>query len=258
MRAAAHARLERLREEGGDRRLVGIGAAVLLELLLFAVLLTLGYSKAPPEAPEVAFVSVDSGSAEEQTDSNEPEPEARREAPSTTEQSESADPVQTPALPIPPPAAVIPTTNPLPPQPASTPEPPTSRRIRAVVRGEAMGPAAPAAGASAGDSQVVGTAPNGEPLYAAKWYREPYPDELRGFLSTASGPGWGLIACRTVEDFRVEDCVALEEQPRGSNINRAVLAAAYQFRVRPPQRGGKSLVGSWVRIRIDYTLQPSR
>ena len=98
----------------------------------------------------------------------------------------------------------------------------------------------------------MGTAPNGEPLYAAAWYREPRDDELRGYLSTASGPGWGLIACRTAPDFRVEDCVGLDEYPNGSQITRAVLAAAWAFRVRPPRLGGRPLVGAWVRIRIDY------
>ena len=107
-----------------------------------------------------------------------------------------------------------------------------------------------------GDSQRVdGTGPNGEPLYAASWYREPTDDELAGYLSTASGPGWGLIACRTVPDFRVEVCVPLAEYPRGSNMNRAILAAAWQFRVRPPRVGGRVKVGEWVRIRIDYDLR---
>ena len=105
------------------------------------------------------------------------------------------------------------------------------------------------------DSERVGTAPNGEPLYAPTWYREPTPDQLRAYLSTARAPGWGLIACRTAPDYRVEDCVALEEYPYGSQINRAVLAAAWEFRVRPPRVGGRSLVGSWVRIRIDYGME---
>ncbi|WP_420607791.1 hypothetical protein [Novosphingopyxis sp.] len=110
----------------------------------------------------------------------------------------------------------------------------------------------PVGSARSGDTARVGTAPNGEPLYAAAWYREPTDAELGGYLSTASGPGWGLIACRTVADFRVEDCVGLGESPQGSQIERAVLAAAWQFRVRPPRIGGQSQVGSWVRIRIDY------
>lgn len=116
----------------------------------------------------------------------------------------------------------------------------------------------PGSNASAGDSKRVGTAPNGQPMYAAAWYREPYPDELAGYLSTAEGPGWALIACRTAPDWRVEDCVALDEYPNGSNIARAVLAASWQFRVRPPQIGGVYKIGEWVRIRIDYTLRRSR
>lgn len=100
----------------------------------------------------------------------------------------------------------------------------------------------------------VGSAPNGAPLYAAQWYREPYPDELHGYLSTANGPGWGLINCRTASEFRVEDCVAIDEYPQGSGIARAILAAAWQFRVRPPRIGGVSKIGEWVRIRITYDL----
>ena len=114
-----------------------------------------------------------------------------------------------------------------------------------------MGPPAPRGGS--GDSAVVeGSGPNGERLYAAAWYREPSEGELRGYLSTASGPGWALIACRTVDDFRVEDCIGLSEYPDGSRMLRAVLAAAWQFRVRPPRVGGDYKVGEWVRIRIEY------
>lgn len=109
--------------------------------------------------------------------------------------------------------------------------------------------------ASPGDSKRVGSAPNGQPLYAAAWYREPSDMELAGYLSTAEGPGFALIACRTVSEWRVEDCVALDEYPSGSNMARAVLAAAWQFRVRPPRLGGVYKVGEWVRIRIDYEMR---
>ncbi len=106
-----------------------------------------------------------------------------------------------------------------------------------------------------GDSKRVGSAPNGQPMYAAAWYREPYDSELAGYLSTADGPGWALIACRTAPDYRVEDCVGLGEYPQGSRLERAVLAAAWQFKVRPPRVGGVSKIGEWVRIRIEYGLK---
>ena len=102
------------------------------------------------------------------------------------------------------------------------------------------------------DTERVGTAPNGQPLYAAEWYREPADAMMRAYLSTAHGPGWGLIACRTASEYRVEDCVGLDEYPAGSQIMRSVLAMAWEFRVRPPRRGGQVLVGAWVRIRISY------
>ena len=95
-------------------------------------------------------------------------------------------------------------------------------------------------------------------MYAARWYREPTRQELAGYLSTAPAPSSALIVCRTVPDFYVEDCELLGETPRGSMIGRAVLAATWQFRVRPAIINGRSQVGSWVRIRIDYTTAVRR
>jgi protein TonB len=108
------------------------------------------------------------------------------------------------------------------------------------------------AGSSSGDSEAVGRAPNGELLYAAEWARHPTDAELGGYLPRNSQDGWGLIACRTAEGNRVEDCVELDQSPRGSHLASAVRQAAWQFRVRPPRKNGVPLIGSWVRIRIDY------
>ena len=112
-------------------------------------------------------------------------------------------------------------------------------------------------GSSAGDTEQVGTAPNGEPLYAAEWYREPTRQELSFYLPKAmpQGGGWGLVACKTAARFHVEDCVELGNAPAGSHLAHAVSQAAWQFLVRPPRVGGKLMVGSWVRIRIDYQME---
>nr|WP_294850885.1 hypothetical protein [uncultured Sphingomonas sp.] len=109
-------------------------------------------------------------------------------------------------------------------------------------------------GAAAGDSERVGTAPNGEPLYAAEWYRKPTNQELSAYLpkNMPEEGGAGLIACRTADQYRVEDCVELGSYPAGSHLGGAVRQAAWQFKVRPPRVGGKPLLGTWVRIRIDY------
>jgi len=240
---------------GAGRRALAISLAILIPALLLLLLLTFGFDTSPDsretpisvvslEATEIAEEAPEPSKAEREP-AEQPAPE-----PPATEQPQPSEP----AAPLPAPAAIpkaaLPIPTPAEPQP--TPAPP-----RIGVRppgGQVYGP--PNTGGSASrDTERVGTAPNGEPLYAAAWYREPRDDELRGYLSTASGPGWGLIACRTAPDYRVEDCVGLDEYPTGSQINRAVLAASWAFQVRPPRLGGRPMVGSWVRIRIDYGIK---
>jgi protein TonB len=245
--------VERLNIGMGPRTLAIIAAIMLEALLLFLL-----FSFKTETPPKVKADSIRAISLSDNSPPNSPEPSAE-----PPQQSPRPDPQTPPTPPTPQSTAAA---QPLPPQlikpivttpaEASTPAPPAPPQ--AVIRpatGQVYGP--PNRGSSSGfrDTQRVGTAPNGEPMYAAAWYREPTHGELRGYLSTASGPGWGLIACRTAPDYRVEDCVALEEYPQGSQINRAVLAAAWQFRVRPPRLGGKVMVGSWVRIRIDYGVE---
>lgn len=103
-----------------------------------------------------------------------------------------------------------------------------------------------------GDSEEVGRGPHGEVLYAAEWARHPTDAELGGYLPKDAPDGYGLVACKTMPGDRVDDCIELESSPLGSHLARAVRLAAWQFRVRPPRKGGKALIGSWVRIEIDY------
>ena len=255
---------ERLRT-GAGRRALAIGLALLIEALLLLLLLAFGGVQRPAPPEEVITVA-DLGVQEvpeESPDPGRPKPaQAAQEQPRPqppAQQPPSARPPEPlppqPAQPTPPPSApaLLPSPFALPP----TPEIPRSapRPAPAPVPGRVYGPPNTGGSSAFRDSERVGTAPNGEPLYAAAWHREPRPSELRDYLSTARGPGWGLIACRTAPNYRVEDCVALDEYPAGSQINRAILAAAWEFEVRPPRRGGQLLVGSWVRIRIDYRMQ---
>lgn len=244
---------ERFRRDVGPRA-TAFAVALTLEAVLLLLLLSLGWSFSQPEKPkvvEVQFKASDYSESEPET----PEPEQQQKKTAPTPQP--TQPVVQPPVEVTP-APVVPPTIPVPrPQPVAPPPTVGPRPIQTPQPGKpSFGPADTGPSPSMGDSEVVGTAPNGEPLYRAAWYKRPTEDELDGYLSTASGPGWGLIACRTAPDFRVEDCVPLAEYPQGSMINRAILAATWQFKVRPPRRGGQSLVGSWVRIRIDYGVRP--
>ncbi|MFC3711360.1 hypothetical protein ACFOMD_02180 [Sphingoaurantiacus capsulatus] len=108
-------------------------------------------------------------------------------------------------------------------------------------------------GAQAGDSVPVGAGPNGEPIYNAEWQREPTSAELAYYIpANIPRPSWGLIACQTAPRFRVENCQELGQSPAWGRMASGVREAAWQFRVRPPRKGGKPLIGAWVQIRIDF------
>jgi protein TonB len=253
--------IERLRSDAG-RRALAFGLVLLVEGILLLLLLSLGTQRYAGEKIDgITVIDVRAEEVAEEAAEPAPEPERRAE-----EQAEPKQPAEQPlpprpaeplpaqpALPKAPPIApaIIPKPEDRPASPAvpSNPAPPAPAPKRVYGPPDTGGPKAMR------DTERVGTAPNGEPLYAAAWYREPRPEQLRAYLSTASGPGWGLIACRTAPDYRVEDCVGLDEYPNGSQIMRAVLAAAWEFKVRPPRLGGRPLVGSWVRIRIDYGME---
>lgn len=253
---------ENFREMLG-RRAAGVLLALLAELLLVLALLTLASGGTRPKGERTTTFSLSPESSRPVAPSEVPAPPAaEREVPEAMPDERLAEvpPEPAPALPRP--------VNPVSPPPPlvillsreqlaaidlalRTPSPPAA----ATPRGAAAGPPDRGSSLGADTPRVEGAGPNGEPLYAAAWYREPYPEELRGYLSTSRGPGWALIACRTVRDYRVEDCIAVDEYPERSNIARSVLAAAWQFRVRPPRLGGELKFGEWVRIRIDYDLR---
>jgi hypothetical protein len=228
-----------------------------IHLLLLVLLLRI----APPFAPPVPTTPItvrlipEGTASPDRTDADEAEPV--RESP--------ADPA------VAPPATAVPTE--VPPVPSSSliwsqVIPMTRQELAAADIARMPAPSAAPRGESesgsalarnSGDAAGVGRGPNGETLYNAQWYRRPTPAELAFYIRPGTPSiGWGMIACQTVPDYRVDNCQEIDQSPAGSGLASAVRQAAWQFRVMPPRIGGRPLVGAWVRIRIDYTSKGAK
>lgn len=223
------------------RRASGFGLAVAINLGLLLILMTLGIIPPPSSQKTLRGVVVDLI------------PESRTTAPKRTrEVQHQRVEKERPVMKLPPIILPVKPTIAPPPHPSKRPSPWIEMSAEDMASSDIS--KIPAAGSGGGgDSEVVGRGPNGETLYAAEWAREPTNAELNGYLPRNAPDGYGLIACKTIANDRVEDCIELENYPAGSHLASAVRQAAWQFRVRPPRKGGKALIGSWVRIRIDYT-----
>jgi len=238
---SAYQRLETIKERpSARRRAVSLFLALGIEILLLLAFLGLDFTPRRPEFQGGTLSTFDLASDEESTASK-----AQKPAPATH---------QTPR-------PVLPAIKPkqiLPPRPLDLLVMSKEELESADIA--KLGSNAPgsqlAQGNAPGDSERVGTGPNGEPLYAAEWYREPTNQELSTYLpkTMPEGGGWGLVACRTIARYHVDDCIELGQGPPGSHLAGAVRQAAWQFLVRPPRVGGKVMVGEWVRIRIDYSV----
>jgi protein TonB len=235
----------RLRQRGA-----AVALALLIEALIAILFLTMVTGLKPKEKPKLVVFGVedkgDDAAEPTRTDKAKSKP---RSGGSTKSVTSPRDPV-IPTPPVPPEAQQ--TSNIL----------WLSRRDYASTdiadkQGSAQAPGQGNGDSDAPDSALAGgRGPHGEPLYAAEWYREPTSRELDPYIPERSRGrgGWGVIACRTVANYRVEDCQELDDSPRGSGYAGAVRQAAWQFRVRPPRVGGKPLIGTWVRILIRYSV----
>ncbi|MBW8784746.1 MAG: hypothetical protein JF593_08905 [Novosphingobium sp.] len=97
-----------------------------------------------------------------------------------------------------------------------------------------------------------GEGPGGARLYNAEWYREPTDAELVTYMPAGAHQGdWAMVACRTIENFHVDNCQELQDSRPGSGLARGLRQASWQFLVRPPRIEGRPLIGAWVRIRFD-------
>lgn len=224
------------RRSSPRRRATAIALTLAAELLFLLILLGLNPTLPSKILSPPTVVSLDLSPATPATRT--PTPRTRAKA-----QTQSARPKLTLPTPKPPP---------LPPSPFVK----LSKAEMAAADISNLGshaPGASAAGASA--AMGPGEGPGGAHLYNAEWYREPTNGELAYYLpkSGVDRGSWAQIGCQTVAHYHVENCILLGESPPGSGLARAMRLAAWQFLVRPPNIDGKPLVGSWVRIRIDFT-----
>lgn len=221
-----------------QRRASGLALAVGVNVVLLLILLTLGRLVPDAEKPSHAlFVDlIPESHSKESAIRARQQPAAHSEAKALIKPPPIVLPVR-PTIAVPPPA----------PRPSPLLEMSSADMAAADISNLPKG-----GSGSRGDSEVVGTGPHGETLYKAEWARHPTDSELGGYLPPNAPDGFGLIACRTIPGDRVDDCVELDQEPRGSHLASAVRQAAWQFRIRPPRRNGVPLIGSWVSIRIDY------
>lgn len=230
-------------------RIGGFAFALVLNLLLLLALFTLAPHTTPPPEEDrnpVTFEMAPAQKAEKKqakAAKRAEKREAKSVAPPVVQPRPVRKPVELPRLPLP-----FVTLD--------------SKAMAAADIGKmAKSDAAAGSGASGNSGAVAGPGegPGGVQLFNAEWYRRPTNAELSPFLP-ANGParGWGMVACKTVDHYHVENCQILGESPLGSGLARAVRLAAWQFLVLPPRVNGKQMVGSWVRIRIDYTQTPAR
>lgn len=213
------------------RRLSGLALAIAVNVLLLLVLLTVG--KFAPEARRVGHALVVDLLPESHS----------KQAPATSRNSTTVEQKRSKSIVKPPPIKL----------PSKTTALPILAMSAADMAAGDIRNLPKAGSGDDGDSDVVGRGPHGEVLYAAEWARRPTDAELGGYLPHNAEDGFGLIACKTIPGDRVEDCVELDQTP-GSHFASAARQAAWQFRVRPPRKNGVPLIGSWVSIRIDYTV----
>ena len=235
------------------RRGIGFAIALLLEALFIIAILSLSMRSAGPAAGKrgLSTFSLEAEAESASADKSE------TETPVTKEQQRNFNP------PIPKP--LLPPVNPV-------KAPPPSPDFIKVSKSEfdAMDLSKLPASGSAGSGEAKGSGqgskgmmgpglgPGGAQLYPVAWLREPYDAELSPYLAAVKRipPGASAdIACRMIENNRVENCQIIGENPRGTGLAHALRKAAWQFLVKPPRIDNKPQLGVWVRIHFDFGVK---
>ncbi|MEA3541712.1 MAG: hypothetical protein U9R77_06305 [Pseudomonadota bacterium] len=231
------------------QRAAGVTFALVLNLLLLLALFTLSPSFQPPKMDPRLPVTFETEAGPKAAQEEAKAEKAERREESKAEPQKVEEPVVRPPLEVE--------------KPVEQPPSPFAfltlnrEQMASADIGKMPRRAAGDGSAGQGNSAAVagpGEGPGGVQLFEAQWYRRPTHAELSPYLpNDAPTSGWGLVACKTIDHYHVENCQVMGESPMGSGFGRAVRLAAWQFLVLPPRVNGKVMVGSWVRIRIDYS-----
>lgn len=254
MRSAFFSPSWKSRLDGLRARATSILLVIAIEVALLLVFLTL--------APPRVFVPMTSAPKGVTLDLlPDREAEAEHSEAKSEEKQQSRQPPADKALKLPKPVVKVPSPQSAPQSDIWSKVIPLTRQELASVDTALTRPSDSAAQSAerGASSAVVGTGSKGQPLYAARWFREPSRALLNLYLP--AGPrrtGYGRIACQMIADYRVDNCEEVDEFPPGSGLAGAVRQAAPQFRVIPPRLGGRTIVGAWVMIQIDYSVHEAR
>jgi len=231
---------------GSERRLGPLALAIILHVIVVLLLLFQRNMLPAPEIQESLKTFFLPAGEEERTEHG--------DASDRPEKARAGEPAEAVTPPVKPPV--------IPPTPERAPDAPVVPSLLSMSSADyaatdigKMASARRPGGEGGNDTATYGPGegPGGVQLYNADWYRPPTDAELSFYLPrNRPSEGWGLVACRTVERFHVEDCQTIGEYPLGSGFGRAVREAAWQFLVRPPRINGRPQIGAWVRIRITY------
>jgi hypothetical protein len=232
------------------RRGFGFAIALLLEALVIIAILSLSMRSAGPHAGKrgLSTFSLEAESESKSADKSE------AETPVTKQQQRNFNP--------PNPKPLLPPVNPV---KAPPPSPDFIKVSKSEFDAMDLSKTPGSGSTGSGDAQGTrqgskgmmgpGAGPGGAQLYPVAWYREPYDSELAPYLAGIKRVPPGAtaeIACRMIENYHVENCQILGENPRGTGLAKALRLAAWQFLVRPPRINNKPQLGVWVRIRFDF------
>ncbi|HWK36209.1 hypothetical protein, partial [Sphingomonas sp.] len=205
MAASSYQSVSGRRRDPLGRRAIGLGLAIAVHVIgVLLVLLmpapTFFKRPPPPERFEVQSIPADRIA---------PKPKPRGTVTRARQTAGGGAPPRTPA-PTPPAPPAETTPEPTPPKMiVLSKDAFAAADIASLPPGAGAGASGSSSGKDSGAAYGPGEGPGGAPMYNAEWYVKPTDAQLAFYMPANRQPGWGEIACKTIENYGVENCRAL-------------------------------------------------